>query len=79
MYLLLIIYNKLRQTSIIYNIFVQLNVNIVILFTISYCTANNQQIAINIETELEKKRTIGKKREDKDNNDDNKKIQKHKK
>jgi hypothetical protein len=51
----------------------------VILFTISYCTANNQQIAINIETELEKKRTIGKKREDKDNNDDNKKIQKHKK
>jgi hypothetical protein len=62
MYLLLIIYNKLRQTSIIYNISVSLNVNIVILFTISYCTANNQQIAINIEPELEKKRTSEKKR-----------------
>jgi hypothetical protein len=49
------------------------------LFTISYCTVNNQQIAINIETGLEEKRTIGKKREDKDNNDDNKKIPLHKK
>lgn len=27
----------------------------------SYCTANNQQIAINIETELEEKRTSEKK------------------
>jgi hypothetical protein len=34
-------------------------------------------MAINIETELEEKRTRGKKIQDKDNNDDNKKIQLH--
>ena len=52
---------------------------IVILFTISYCTANNQQVAIDIAIEIEENRTRGKKKQDKDNNDDNKKIQLHRK
>ncbi|MDW3605468.1 MAG: hypothetical protein QOK67_10540 [Nitrososphaeraceae archaeon] len=34
---------------------------IVILFTISYCTANNQQVAIDIAIEIEENRTRGKK------------------
>ncbi len=52
---------------------------IVILFTISYCTANNQQVAIDIAIEIERIEQEAKKRQDKDNNDDNKKIQLHRK
>ena len=48
---------------------------ILFFFTISYCMANNQQIAICRDRIRKEKNKRKNKRQDKNNNDDNKKIQ----